>query len=93
MVCIHNRGHVMCVYIHRDKLQLLYIWTHHKITLFHKLRDILRGKVWNKTLVVFSKARRPFAKFVDWWQCVAVMQREAVTVMPSCSGEGNIIVA
>jgi hypothetical protein len=34
----------------------------------------------------------PFEKFVDWWQCAAVMQREAVTVMPSCSGRGNIVV-
>jgi hypothetical protein len=29
-----------------------------------------------------------FEKFMDWRQCAAVMQREAVTVMPSCSGEG-----
>jgi hypothetical protein len=29
---------------------------------------------------------------VDWWQCAAVMQREAVTVMPSCSGGGNVVV-
>jgi hypothetical protein len=34
-----------------------------------------------------------FAKFVDWWQCAAVMQREAVTFMPSCSGGGNVVVA
>jgi hypothetical protein len=32
--------------------------------------------------------RWPFEKFVDWRQCAAVMQREAVTVMPSCSGGG-----
>jgi hypothetical protein len=25
--------------------------------------------------------RGPFEKFVDWRQCAAVMQREAVTVM------------
>jgi hypothetical protein len=31
-------------------------------------------------------------KFVDWRQCTAIMQREAVTVMPSYSG-GNIVVA
>jgi len=30
---------------------------------------------------------------VDWWECAAVMQREAVTVMPSCSGGGNVVVA
>jgi hypothetical protein len=37
--------------------------------------------------------REPFEKFVDWWQCAAVMQREAVTVMPSCDGGGNVVVA
>jgi hypothetical protein len=37
--------------------------------------------------------RRPFERFVDWRQCTAVMQREAVTVMPSCSGGGNVVVA
>jgi hypothetical protein len=37
--------------------------------------------------------RGPFEKFVDWRQCAAVMQREAVTVMPSCSGGGNAEVA
>jgi hypothetical protein len=36
---------------------------------------------------------RPFAKFVDWQQCSAVMQREAATVIPSCNGEGNAVVA
>jgi hypothetical protein len=36
----------------------------------------------------------PFEKFVDCRQRAAVMQREAVTtVMPSCSGEGNVVVA
>jgi hypothetical protein len=33
-----------------------------------------------------------FEKFVDWRQGAAVMQREAVTVMPSCSGAGNAVV-
>jgi hypothetical protein len=37
--------------------------------------------------------RGPFAKFVDWWQCAAVMQRETVTVTPSCSGGGNVVVS
>jgi hypothetical protein len=32
-------------------------------------------------------------KFVDWRQCAAVMQREALTVMPSCSGGGSVVVA
>jgi hypothetical protein len=39
------------------------------------------------------KIRGPFEKFVDWWQCAAVMQREVVTVMPSCRGGGNVVVA
>jgi hypothetical protein len=37
--------------------------------------------------------RGPFEKFVDWRQCTAVMQREAVTLMPSCDGGGNVAVA
>jgi len=32
-------------------------------------------------------------KFVDWRQCAAVMQRDAMTVMPSCNGGGNAVVA
>jgi hypothetical protein len=36
---------------------------------------------------------KALAKFVDWRQCAAVMQREAVTLMPSCSGGGNVVVA
>jgi hypothetical protein len=36
--------------------------------------------------------RGPFEKFVDWRQCAAVMQKEAVTVIPSCSGGGKIVV-
>jgi hypothetical protein len=34
----------------------------------------------------------PFEKFVNWRQCAAIMQREAVTVMTSCSGGGNVVV-
>jgi hypothetical protein len=34
----------------------------------------------------------PFEKFVDWRQCAAVMQRKSVTVISSCSSEGNIVV-
>jgi hypothetical protein len=37
--------------------------------------------------------RGPFEKLVDWRQCAAVMQREEVAVMPSCSGESNVVVA
>jgi hypothetical protein len=34
----------------------------------------------------------PFEKFVDWRQCADVMQREAMTVIPSCSGGDNVVV-
>jgi hypothetical protein len=37
--------------------------------------------------------RRSFERFVDWRQCAAVMQREAVTVTPSFSGGSNVVVA
>jgi hypothetical protein len=37
--------------------------------------------------------RDPFEKFVDWRQCAAVMQMEAVIIMPSCGGGGNVVVA
>jgi hypothetical protein len=35
----------------------------------------------------------PFEKLVDWRQCAAVMQREAVIVMPSCSCGDNVVLA
>jgi hypothetical protein len=38
-----------------------------------------------------TNLRGPFEKFVDWRQCAAVMQREAVTTMPGCSGGGNVV--
>jgi hypothetical protein len=40
-----------------------------------------------------SQLRRSYEKFVDCRQCATVMQREAVTVMPSCSGVSNVVVA
>jgi hypothetical protein len=39
------------------------------------------------------QVRGPFEKFVGWRQCSAIMQREKVTVMPICSGGGNLAVA
>jgi hypothetical protein len=39
-----------------------------------------------------SQIRGPFEKFVDWRKCAAVMQREAATLMPSCSGGGKVVV-
>jgi hypothetical protein len=35
----------------------------------------------------------PFEKLVDWRQSAAVMQREAVTVIPRFSGGGTLVVA
>jgi hypothetical protein len=40
-----------------------------------------------------ANVRGPLSKFVDWRRYAAVMQREVVTVMPSCNGGGNVIVA
>jgi hypothetical protein len=37
--------------------------------------------------------RGPFEKYMNWRQCAAVMQREAMTVMPNCSSGGNVILA
>jgi hypothetical protein len=37
--------------------------------------------------------RGPFERLVDWRQCAAVMQREAVIVMSSCNGWGKVVVA
>jgi hypothetical protein len=41
---------------------------------------------------VSKNVREPFANFVDWRQCTAVMQKEAVTVMSIYSGGGNVVV-
>jgi hypothetical protein len=48
-----------------------------------------------KRYLALINIQGPFEKLVDWRQCAVVMQREAVTVMPSCSGGGggNIVVA
>jgi hypothetical protein len=42
---------------------------------------------------IYNILRGTFEKFVDWRQHAAVMQREAVTVMSSCSGGSNVEVA
>jgi hypothetical protein len=39
-----------------------------------------------------TQLRGLFEKFVDWRQCAAVMQKEAVTVMQNCSCGGNVVV-
>jgi hypothetical protein len=51
----------------------------------------LRYLIFSPSYCHFIKG--PFEKFMDWRQCAAIMQREAVTVMPSCSGGGNLVVA
>jgi hypothetical protein len=42
---------------------------------------------------VYIHTRGPFDKFVNRRQCTAVMQTEAVNVMPSCSGGVNVVMA
>jgi hypothetical protein len=46
-----------------------------------------------KTSNILNFVRGPFEKFIDWRQCAAFMRMEAVTVMPSCSGVGNVVMA
>jgi hypothetical protein len=48
------------------------------------------NKMWSN--IIRNIIRGPFEKFVDYRKCAAVIQREAVTVMPSCSGGGNVVV-
>jgi hypothetical protein len=49
-------------------------------------RFVHRG--FHLTLLICSSVHigGPYEKSVDWRQCAALMQREAVIVMPSCSG-------
>jgi hypothetical protein len=46
-----------------------------------------------KLTLCISVLRGQIEKFVDWRQCSAIMQREAVTIMLSYSGGGNVVVA
>jgi hypothetical protein len=47
----------------------------------YKIRsENLKGRGHSEDLGVVRKRRGPFEKLVDWRQCAAVMQREAVTV-------------
>jgi hypothetical protein len=39
------------------------------------------------------KLGAPFEKFLDWRQCAAGIQREVVTVTPTCSGGVNVVVS
>jgi hypothetical protein len=44
------------------------------------------------SLCTYAHLRGQFEKFVDLRQCVALMQKEAVTVIQSCSGDDNAVV-
>jgi hypothetical protein len=58
------------------------------------MRILYNTSVMYQRIQVYNEPiRGPFEKFVDWWQCAAVMQREAVTVVLSCSGGGKAVVA
>jgi hypothetical protein len=51
-------------------------------------RDFISGP----TFIMNVAPTRVICKVRGLWQCAAVMQREAVIVMPSCSGGDNIVV-
>jgi hypothetical protein len=54
---------------------------------------MLSAKFVHLYLYRLEKLDKLIIRFEDWQQCTAVMQREAVTVMQSCSGGGNVVVA
>jgi hypothetical protein len=83
--------------LHSNILKLL--WKHislwwkmgPKILMMGNAHPLFRHKIMDvnyKVLVL----RGTFEKFVDWRQFAAVMQRKAVTVTPSFSGGGNVVV-
>jgi hypothetical protein len=61
--------------------------------------SILKDSARKHTIIVGEtvsdvlKIREAFEIFVDLRLCATVMQREAVNVMPVCSGGGNVVVA
>jgi hypothetical protein len=55
-------------------------------------RSVTCGK-FLRNLITNNDILGPFEKFMDLRLCAAVMQREAVTFMPSCSGGGNVVLA
>jgi hypothetical protein len=72
-------------------LKQMYLVIH---TLPHYLFKIRFNIIFPSTFPhIFRVIRGPFEKFVDWQQCAAITQREAVTVMPNCNGGGNVVVA
>jgi poly(A) polymerase Pap1 len=48
---------------------------------------------YKRYVTMVAYIRGSFEKFADWRQYVSVMQREVVSLMPSCSGGGNAVVA
>jgi hypothetical protein len=74
----------------RDPRLFIYVWyvlKHDKGRLFCKPTD------GTATSLEMFNTRGPFERFVDYRQCAAVMQGEAVIVMPRFSGGVNIVVA
>jgi hypothetical protein len=89
-----------CHYIGLDPVPEILAFTSTKCgrfpLLFLHYKQVLyksRGSDYNLSLYKISFLRGPFEKFVDWRQCDALMQREAVTLMSSCSGGGNVVLA
>jgi hypothetical protein len=63
------------------------------LTFFSHLRLDLPFRLFPSGFPTFYvNIRGPFEKSVNCGQCAAVMQREAVTVMPHCGGRGNVVV-
>jgi hypothetical protein len=56
------------------------------------MRQIETGVDPSRSSAVQVYVRGAFEKFVDWRQCAALMKKEAVVVIPSCSGGGNVVV-
>jgi hypothetical protein len=58
-----------------------------------QMLDRLWPTLMHYSKICLEEQQGPFEMFLDWWQRAAVMQREAVTVMPSGSGRDNVVVA
>jgi hypothetical protein len=65
----------------------------HRSEMFYNLYEnvsYIYGQIFCVTLCY---VRGPFEKFVDWRHWATVMQRDAVTLTPSYSGGGKVVVA
>jgi hypothetical protein len=78
----------------RDLAALMFVWNDlKKNKLLLKFEMTFLSECGNVPDYSSKDIRGSFEKFVDWRKCAAVMQREAVTVMPSCSGGGIVVAA